>query len=304
MELTAEALDRVVARRARRGRRRRRRHDRGRRPGRRALPRRARCSRSPASSAASPRRAPSSQALDPDVRVRGARSTTGAASPSRPARSRALEGPARAILTGERTALNLLGRLCGIATLTRALRRRRRRAPARRSSTRARRRPGLRALEKYAVRCGGGTNHRFGLDDAILLKENHLRIAGGIAPLPSRARAQRACRSRSRPRRSTRSREALDAGVDRILLDNMSPSEVRRGRRARRRPRAARGLRRHLARDRPRLRRDRRRLHLGRRADALGALAPRLAGGRMTTRSQTTHARTRRSARSRASATR
>jgi len=97
-----------------------------------------------------------------------------------PASVATIEGPARAVLTGERTALNLFGRLSGIATLT-----------ARyvdllagtgtqildtRKTT-----PGLRALEKYAVRCGGGTNHRFGLHDAVLLKENHLRIAGGIA---------------------------------------------------------------------------------------------------------------------------
>ena len=92
----------------------------------------------------------------------------------------------------------------------RALRRRASRAPARRSSTRARRRPGLRALEKYAVRCGGGTNHRSGLDDAILVKENHLRIAGGIAAAVAALASQRHRRSRSRPRRSPRSREALE----------------------------------------------------------------------------------------------
>src|SRR5205085_12346264 len=98
-----------------------------------------------------------------------------------PAQVATIEGPARAVLTGERTALNLFGRLCGIATLT-----------ARyvdlvagtgtqvldtRKTT-----PGLRALEKYAVRTGGGTNHRMGLHDAVLLKENHVRIAGGIGP--------------------------------------------------------------------------------------------------------------------------
>src|SRR5262249_24927621 len=85
-----------------------------------------------------------------------------------------LEGPARAILTGERTALNLLGRLSGIATLTSryvgAVAGTRARILDTRKTT-----PGLRMLERYAVRCGGGTNHRFGLHDAILLKENHLR---------------------------------------------------------------------------------------------------------------------------------
>src|SRR5581483_1621386 len=92
-----------------------------------------------------------------------------------------LEGRARAVLTGERTALNLLGRLCGVATLTRryveAVAGTRTTILDTRKTT-----PGLRALEKYAVRCGGGVNHRFGLDDAVLVKENHLRLAGGIAP--------------------------------------------------------------------------------------------------------------------------
>ena len=96
------------------------------------------------------------------------------------------------MLTGERTALNLLGRLSGIATLTR-------RYVAAVEGTGAtildtrKTTPGLRALEKYAVRCGGGANHRFGLDDAILVKDNHLRIAGGIAPAVAAARGATAC---------------------------------------------------------------------------------------------------------------
>jgi nicotinate-nucleotide pyrophosphorylase (carboxylating) len=135
-----------------------------------------------------------------------------------------LDGPARAVLTGERTALNLLGRLSGIATLTS-------RYVAAVEGTGAtildtrKTTPGLRALEKYAVRCGGGANHRAGLDDAILVKENHLRIAGGIAPavaalrdgLPIEVEAETAADVE----------EALAAGVDRILLDNMSPAEAR-----------------------------------------------------------------------------
>ncbi len=85
------------------------------------------------------------------------------------------------MLTGERTALNLLGRLCGIATLTRRYVDAVEGTGATILDTR-KTTPGLRALEKYAVRCGGGTNHRAGLDDAILVKENHLRLAGGIGP--------------------------------------------------------------------------------------------------------------------------
>jgi nicotinate-nucleotide pyrophosphorylase (carboxylating) len=163
--------------------------------------------------------------LDPDVRFETL-VDEGARLADVPARIATVEGVARAVLTGERTALNLLGRLCGIATLT-----------ARyvdlvagtgttildtRKTT-----PGLRALEKYAVRCGGGENHRAGLYDAILLKENHIRIAGGIAP------AVAALRNGSRPAVEVEAEspaeveEALAAGVERILLDNMTPEQVR-----------------------------------------------------------------------------
>ena len=266
-------------RRARRGRRRRRPDDRGRRSRRTRAAAPSSCSRSRASSAASRPRARcsrrstrpsrSSRSLEEGAPCRGARR----ASPGS-------KGPARAILTGERTALNLLGRLCGIATLTARYVELVAGTGATILDTR-KTTPGLRALEKYAVRCGGGTNHRAGLYDAILLKENHLRIAGGIA---RRGRA-RSATATARPveveaETLDEVAEALEAGVDRILLDNMTPGRGRAGRRARRRPRAARGLGRHHARDRPRLRRDRRRLHLRRRADALGALARRLAGGR------------------------
>jgi nicotinate-nucleotide pyrophosphorylase (carboxylating) len=136
-----------------------------------------------------------------------------------------LAGPARAVLTGERTALNLLGRLCGIATLTRAY------ADAvagtgvtildTRKTT-----PGLRALEKYAVGCGGGANHRAGLDDAILVKENHLRLAGGIRPAVAALRDGRPIEVEAETLAEVA--EALEAGVERILLDNMSPAEVAR----------------------------------------------------------------------------
>src|SRR6201986_301824 len=99
-----------------------------------------------------------------------------------------IDGPARAVLTGERTALNFVGRLSGVATLTADYVRHTAGTKPRicciRKTT-----PGLRALEKYAVRCGGGFNHRFGLDDAILIKDNHIAVAGGIRPVLERARA-------------------------------------------------------------------------------------------------------------------
>lgn len=98
-------------------------------------------------------------------------------------------GPARGLLAGERTALNLLCHLSGIATATRAIveavEGQRARIVCTRKTT-----PGLRALEKYAVRAGGGANHRFGLDDAILIKDNHIALAGGIAAAVARARAR------------------------------------------------------------------------------------------------------------------
>jgi len=100
----------------------------------------------------------------------------------------AVEGDARAILAAERTALNLLGRLCGIATLTRAYVAAVAGTSARVADTR-KTTPGLRALEKHAVLCGGGFNHRFGLDDAILIKDNHVAVCGGAAEAVRRARA-------------------------------------------------------------------------------------------------------------------
>jgi nicotinate-nucleotide pyrophosphorylase (carboxylating) len=140
-----------------------------------------------------------------------------------PAALARLEGPARAVLTGERTALNLLGRLSGIATLTS-------RYVAAVEGTGAtildtrKTTPGLRALEKYAVRCGGGANHRAGLDDAILVKENHLRIAGGIAPALAALRNGLPIEVEAESLADVA--EALEAGADRILLDNMTPAGV------------------------------------------------------------------------------
>jgi nicotinate-nucleotide pyrophosphorylase (carboxylating) len=165
------------------------------------------------------------QTLDPDVVVEalveeGAR-LDGSTSVAR------LEGPARAILTGERTALNLLGRLSGIATVTSryvgAVAGTRTRILDTRKTT-----PGLRSLERYAVRCGGGRNHRFGLHDAILLKENHLRIAGGIGPATAALADRNGTFLEVEAETIEEVAEALEAGVDRILLDNMSVGEVAR----------------------------------------------------------------------------
>jgi len=163
-------------------------------------------------------------ALDPGVRF-DALLADGAHVAEPPATVAELDGSARAVLTGERTALNLVSRLCGIATLTA----RYVDAVAGTGATILDTRkttPGLRALEKYAVRCGGGANHRFGLDDAILVKENHLRIAGGIRPALAAVRNGRPVEVETETLAEVA--EALEAGADRILLDNMSPADVAR----------------------------------------------------------------------------
>ncbi len=136
-----------------------------------------------------------------------------------------LEGRARAILTGERTALNFLAHLSGIATLTAAFAGKLAGTKARIRDTR-KTTPLLRGLEKYAVRMGGGVNHRLGLYDAMLLKENHIALAGGIQKALEKARAW----SASLPvqvevRNAAELGQALAAGADAVLLDNM-PVEV------------------------------------------------------------------------------
>ena len=140
-----------------------------------------------------------------------------------------LAGPARPILTGERTALNLLGRLSGIATLTRAFVDAVAGSGARVACTR-KTTPGLRMLEKYAVRCGGGVNHRFGLDDAVLIKDNHLAAAGGVGVALERVRAAVGHTVKVEVEVDTleQLREALEAGPDAVLLDNMPPETLRR----------------------------------------------------------------------------
>jgi nicotinate-nucleotide pyrophosphorylase (carboxylating) len=165
------------------------------------------------------------EALDPSVRV-DALVEEGTRVTEVPARLAEIEGPARAILTGERTALNLLGRLSGVATLTARYVGLVEKTGTTILDTR-KTTPGLRSLERYAVRCGGGMNHRFGLFDAILLKENHLRIAGGIGPAVSLARRNGET-IEVEAETLVQVGEAVEAGVERILLDNMTPEEVRR----------------------------------------------------------------------------
>jgi nicotinate-nucleotide pyrophosphorylase (carboxylating) len=134
-----------------------------------------------------------------------------------------ISGPARAMLSAERTALNFVGRLSGIATLTSSYVRKTAGTHLRICCTR-KTTPGLRALEKYAVRCGGGFNHRFGLDDAILIKDNHIAVAGGIRPVLERARAHTGHLVKVEIEVDTLAqlREVLDTGLaDAVLLDNM-----------------------------------------------------------------------------------
>jgi nicotinate-nucleotide pyrophosphorylase (carboxylating) len=140
-----------------------------------------------------------------------------------------IEGPARSLLTGERVALNFLGHLSGVATATAALVQAVAGTGARIVCTR-KTIPGLRALQKYAVRCGGGFNHRFGLDDAVLVKDNHIAAAGGIAPALSRLRAGLGHMVRIEIEIDTLAQleEALALGADVLLLDNMAPDTLAR----------------------------------------------------------------------------
>ena len=139
-----------------------------------------------------------------------------------------IEGPLRAILTGERTALNLLARLSGTASLTRRFVTEVEGTSARVVDTR-KTTPGLRALEKYAVTVGGGGNHRFGLDDGILIKDNHIAAAGSITDAVQRAKAAapHGLNVEVEVQDVTGLEEALAAGADIVLLDNMTPDEIR-----------------------------------------------------------------------------
>nr|WP_295825594.1 carboxylating nicotinate-nucleotide diphosphorylase [uncultured Azospirillum sp.] len=140
-----------------------------------------------------------------------------------------LTGKARALLTAERTALNLMGRLSGIATATRALVREVEGTNARVVCTR-KTTPGLRVLEKHAVKLGGGFNHRFGLDDAVLIKDNHIAVAGGVRPAVERVRAAIGHMVKVEVEVDTLDQldELLGLPVDVVLLDNMDPDTLRR----------------------------------------------------------------------------
>lgn len=149
------------------------------------------------------------------------------------ARVATIEGSARALLTAERTALNFVQRLSGVATLTARwvlIAHEAGMQPVRILDTR-KTTPGLRTLEKYAVRCGGGENHRYGLFDEVMVKENHIELAG--RPIPQVLREVRAAvgvgtRITCEARDEHEARAAVEGGADVVLLDNMSPAEMRR----------------------------------------------------------------------------
>lgn len=138
-----------------------------------------------------------------------------------------IAGPARGMLTAERVALNFLGHLSGVAsaaaTLVEAVRGHKARICCTRKTM-----PGMRALQKYAVRVGGGSNHRFGLDDAVLIKDNHVAVAGGIGPAIRAARDGVGHLVKIEVEVDTLAQldEAMAIGVDAVLLDNMTPEQL------------------------------------------------------------------------------
>ena len=140
-----------------------------------------------------------------------------------------ISGPAWGVLGAERTALNLLSRMSGVATATRSLADAIATYKAKIVCTR-KTTPGLRVLEKEAVRLGGGANHRFGLDDAMLIKDNHVALAGGVRPALERARHHAGHLVKIELEVDTLDQlaEALEVGVDAVLLDNMTPETLRR----------------------------------------------------------------------------
>jgi len=141
-----------------------------------------------------------------------------------------ISGDAKAILSAERAALNFLGHLSGVATLTAAYAEKIKHTKAKIIDTR-KTIPGLRALEKYAVRCGGGVNHRMGLDDAVLIKDNHIAVAGGIAQVlkAARASAGHLVKVEIEVDNLDQLKEVLHAGgADVVMLDNMDPTTMKR----------------------------------------------------------------------------
>jgi len=166
------------------------------------------------------------QLIDPRIQVRVVRPDGSALAPGDVIAE--VSGPARGLLTAERVALNFLGHLSGIASATAAITAAIRPHKARVTCTR-KTIPGLRALQKYAVRVGGGANHRFGLDDAVLIKDNHIAVAGGIRPAVLRARAAvgHLVKIELEVDSLAQLDEALTLGVDAVLLDNMGPDLLR-----------------------------------------------------------------------------
>lgn len=160
--------------------------------------------------------------LDPEIVVAVARPDGSRVAPGDVIAT--ISGPARGILTGERTALNFLCHLSGVASATAgivaAIRPHRARVVCTRKTM-----PGLRAVQKYAVRAGGGSNHRFGLDDAVLIKDNHVAIAGGVRAAIQRVRASVGHMVKVEVEVDTLEQlgDVLELGVDAVLLDNMGP---------------------------------------------------------------------------------
>jgi nicotinate-nucleotide pyrophosphorylase (carboxylating) len=167
------------------------------------------------------------QTISPAIRIEIARPDGSAVTPGDTIAT--IDGPARALLTGERTALNFLCHLSGVATATASLvsavKGTRAQIVCTRKTT-----PGLRALEKYAVRAGGGGNHRFGLDDAVLIKDNHIALAGGIRTAIERAKAHAGHLVKIEVEVDTLAQleEALALGIDAVLLDNMTTGDLTR----------------------------------------------------------------------------
>jgi nicotinate-nucleotide pyrophosphorylase (carboxylating) len=166
------------------------------------------------------------QKLSPEIRI--AAHVRDGATVAKGVHLLTIDGPARAVLTAERTALNFVGRLSGVASLTADYVRHTVGTKVRICCTR-KTTPGLRALEKYAVRCGGGFNHRFGLDDAILIKDNHIAVAGGVKPVLERARKHVGHLVKVEIEVDTLAqlREVLATGLaDVVLLDNMDTATL------------------------------------------------------------------------------
>jgi nicotinate-nucleotide pyrophosphorylase (carboxylating) len=165
--------------------------------------------------------------MDPAIRVTVTTADGGRVTPG--AQVAMIDGPARGILSAERVALNFVSRLSGVASATArfvaAVAHTRTRIVCTRKTT-----PLMRSLEKYAVRAGGGVNHRFGLDDAALIKDNHVAIAGGVAEAIRRVRGHVGHLTKIEVEVETLAEleEALGAGVDAVLLDNMSLDDLRR----------------------------------------------------------------------------